>query len=109
MRIVPKDVIRFGVPSEGAFGPAAIEVRIEPDRFDGWRARATMVWPDPPRHVAMARVFRAKDRNLAAGKMVDWIRRRHPRSWPLANRCTAPAGEAEPTAPAGVPGPSDLD
>lgn len=93
MRIVPKDLIRFAVSFDPSCEPAVLEVRVEPDRFGGWRTRTTMVAPGGRGRSDVPRVFRAKDRNLALGKMVTWIRARYGFVRPLAER-PAPPGRA---------------
>jgi hypothetical protein len=47
--------------------------------------------------VALGRVFRSRDRRLAAGKMVTWVRRRYLHVRPLAEH-----GSAVPHAVAGA-------
>jgi hypothetical protein len=94
LRVVAKDSIRFAVAAEG--GPAiTLEIRVRPDRFGGWQATALLHEGDVP--VALGRVFRSRDRRLAAGKMVTWVRRRYLHVRPLAER-----GSAVPHAGAGA-------
>jgi hypothetical protein len=92
MRVMARDSIRFAVRGEGG-ASFELEVRLQPDRFGGWEARALLHEPDAGAPLALGRVFRAKDRRLALGKMVAWVRRRYLDAEPLAERrAAAPLG-----------------
>lgn len=92
MRVVPKDLVRLAVSSDESCDPAVLEVRVEPDRFGGWQTRTIMVPPGGARRTELPRVFRAKDRDLALGKMVVWIRARYRHVRPVADRLAPPGG-----------------
>lgn len=85
MRVVLKDDIRFRVAA-GRGVPAELEIRVRPDRHGGWEASALLHRPDAGVPVALGRVFRSRDRRLAADKMVAWVRRRYVGAEPLATR-----------------------
>jgi hypothetical protein len=91
VRLVPKDRIRFAVPAEGA-APASVEVRIAPGRFGGWEATLLIQQQGDPAPVPVGRVFRARDRRLAADKMVAWVRGRYRDARPLAGRTARSPG-----------------
>lgn len=86
MRVVPKDLIRFAVASDASCDPVVLEVSAEPDRFGGWQSRTTMVASGGAQRIDLPRIFRAKDRSLALGKMVAWIRKRYRHVRPVADR-----------------------
>ena len=82
MRVVPKDDIRFAVTVDGGT-VAQLEIRVRQDRFGGWQASA-LLHPLTASPIVLGRVFRSRERRLAAGKMVTWVRRRYPYAQPLA-------------------------
>jgi hypothetical protein len=88
MRVIAKDSIRFAVRSGRGAG-AEVEIRVRPDRFGGWQASALERAPEAGVPAVLGRVFRARDRRLAAGKMVAWVRRRYPDAQPVAERSLA--------------------
>jgi hypothetical protein len=96
---VPKDDIRFAVAVGGAV--AHLVIRVRRDRFGGYEASALLHPPDAASPSALSRVFRARERSLAAGKMVAWVRRRYPGARPLSGRSSAPPRE-RPCAAAGA-------
>jgi hypothetical protein len=85
MRVIPKDDIRFAVTVDGG-APAQLEIHLRQDRFGGWQATAALQPQGAASPTALGRVFRARERRLAAGKMVAWVRRRYPNAQPLAGR-----------------------
>jgi hypothetical protein len=83
VRAVPKDDIRFAVAvDDGA--PAQLVIRVRQDRFGGWQASALLHGAGTASPRPLGRVFRSRERILAAGKMVAWVRRRYPYAQPLA-------------------------
>jgi hypothetical protein len=84
VRVVPKDDIRFAVTVDGGT-VAQLEIRVRQDRFGGWQASA-LLHPLTASPTVLDRVFRSRERRLAAGKMVAWVRRRYPYAQPLAGR-----------------------
>ncbi len=80
MHIRPKDVIRFRIGTEPDASLA--EIRIRPTPAGGWESRIDLVRTD--RAVPLGRVFRAQDRNLCAGKMITWLRRRFATARPIS-------------------------
>ena len=86
MRIVPKDDIRFAVAVDGG-ATAQLVIRVRENRFGGFEASALVHHPPGAASpTALGRVFRSRERRLAAGKMVAWVRRRYPCAQPLAGR-----------------------
>ena len=83
MRMTAKDVIRFAVP-DGAI-EAEVEIRLEPDRWGGWRTSLLLRPADGSPPVPLPRVFRARDHRLAAGKGVGWVRGHFEGARPIAN------------------------
>jgi hypothetical protein len=77
MRAVPKDDIRFALAAEGGM-VAHLVIRVRQDRFGGFEARALLHPAGAPFPSALGRVFRARERSLAAGKMIAWVRGRYP-------------------------------
>jgi hypothetical protein len=98
MRVIAKDDIRFAVTVEGG-APAQLEIRLRPDRFGGWQASARLHPQGAASPTALGRVFRARERRLAAGKMVAWVRRRYPYAQPLAGRQSGMSRELARDAP----------
>jgi hypothetical protein len=98
MRVIAKDDIRFAVTVEGG-APAQLEIRLRPDRFGGWQASARLYPQGAASPTALGRVFRARERRLAAGKMVAWVRRRYPYAQPLAGRQSGMSRELARDAP----------
>jgi hypothetical protein len=84
MRAIPKDRIRFAVAADGTL--AELEIQVQPDCFDGWEAVALLQEQDGQSPTRLGRAFRSRERRLAAGKMVAWVRRRYPDAQPLAER-----------------------
>jgi hypothetical protein len=82
VRVVPKDDIRFAVTDDDGT-VAQLEIRVRQDRFGGWQASA-LLYPLTASPIVLGRVFRSRERRLAAGKMVTWVRRRYPYAHPLA-------------------------
>jgi hypothetical protein len=85
VQVVLKDRIRFAVPGDDG-APVELEIRVRQDRFGGWEATALLHPQDAPATIGLSRVFRSRDRRLAVGKMVAWVRRRYGRAQPLAAR-----------------------
>ena len=100
MRLVPKDDIRFALAVDGD-AVAQLVIRVRQDRFGGFEASALLHPLGAASPTALGRVFRARERRLAAGKMVAWVRRRYPYARPLAGRRPA-ASRALPCAAAGA-------
>jgi len=86
MRVVEKELIRFAVRLDPAHDPTLVELGAEPEGWGGWRTRTTMVAPDGARRTELSRVFRARERRLALGKMVTWLRARYGHVRPLPER-----------------------
>jgi hypothetical protein len=85
MRVSAKDCIRFRVPAaSGAL--AELQIRVLPDRFGGWEARALLQAPDAAAPELLGRRFRASDRRLAVGKMIAWVRGHYRDAQPLSER-----------------------
>jgi hypothetical protein len=85
VRAIPKDDIRFAVALDGG-APAQLVIRVRLDRFGGFEASALLHQAGAASPTALGRVFRARERRLAVGKMVAWVRRRYPDAQPLAGR-----------------------
>jgi hypothetical protein len=85
---VPKDDIRFAVAVAGG-AVAHLVIRVRRDRFGGFEASALVQPPGASSPSALGRVFRARERGLAAGKMVAWVRRRYPGAQPISARSPA--------------------
>ena len=77
MRVIPKDSIRFAVAVDGG-APAQLVIRLREDRFGNWQASALLQPAGAASPTALGRVFRSRERRLAAGKMVAWVRWRYP-------------------------------
>ena len=92
MRAVPKDDIRFAVAVDGG-APAQLVIRVRQDRFGGWQASALLHPLGAASPTALGRVFRARERRLAAGKMVAWVRRHYPYARPIAGHTSGAARE----------------
>jgi hypothetical protein len=90
VRAVLKDSIRFAVSADGG-APAQLVIRVRQDPFGGWEAVALLHQPDAA-PAQLGRVFRARERSLAAAKMVAWVRRRYVQAQPLAERASAALG-----------------
>lgn len=80
-----KDRIRFVVPA-GDGMPVELEIHVRPDRFGGWVATALIDSPGAPAADRPSRLFRSRDRRLATGKMIAWVRGRYAYARPLASR-----------------------
>ena len=85
MRALAKDEIRFALAIDGG-ALAHLVIRVSPDRFGGFEARAQLHPAGAASPSALGRVFRARERKLAAGKMVAWVRRRYPGARPVSGR-----------------------
>ncbi len=85
MRVIAKDRIRFAV-SGGGGATTEVEICLRPDRFGGWEACGLLHAPGAGEPQALGRVFRSRDRRLATGKMVAWVRGRYLDAQPLAGR-----------------------
>jgi len=95
VRVVAKDVIRLAVGSDE--GHAEIEIRVRQDRWDGWEARALRHENDGSSATTLGRVFRSRDRRLAVGKMIAWVRRRYGVAQPIIeHHGKAPVGATPP-------------
>jgi hypothetical protein len=88
VRAVFKDSIRFAVSADSG-APAQLVIRVRQDRFGGWEAVALLHRRGAAAPTALGRVFRARERGLAAAKMVAWVRRRYVQAQPLAERASA--------------------
>jgi hypothetical protein len=82
VRAIAKSRIRFAVAADGAL--AELEIRVAPGRFGGWEAVALLHEQGAESPARLGRAFRSRERCLAAGKMVAWVRRRYPNAKPLA-------------------------
>lgn len=98
VRAVLKDDIRFAVAVDGGT-LAQLVIRVRQDRFGAFEARALLHPAGAASPTDLGRVFRSRERRLAAGKMVAWVRRRYPRAQPLAGR--RPDVSREPSRDAG--------
>jgi hypothetical protein len=85
---VPKDDIRFAVAVAGG-AVAHLVIRVHQDRFGGFAASAFLHPPGAASPSALGRIFRARERGLAAGKMVAWVRGRYPGAQPISARSLA--------------------
>jgi hypothetical protein len=85
VRAVLKDSIRFAVSADGG-APAQLVIRVRQDRFGGWEASALLHAAGAASPTALGRVFRSRERGLAAAKMVAWVRRHYVHAQPLAER-----------------------
>jgi hypothetical protein len=98
VRAIPKDDIGFAVAVDGG-APAQLVIRVRQDRFGGFEASALLHQAGAASPTALGRVFRARERRLAAGKMVAWVRRRYPYAQPLAGRQSGMSRELARDAP----------
>ncbi len=88
VRAIEKDRIRFAVAADGD-ALVELEIRVGPDRFGGWQAVALLHEQGATSPARLGRAFRSRERRLAAGKMVAWVRRRYSHAQPLAERSRA--------------------
>jgi hypothetical protein len=93
MPIAPKNIIRFQVWADVCAEPGSVEIRVTPDRWGGWQARAVLTPPGQLAPVALGRVFRSTDRDVAAGKMITWVRRRFARARAVSSLRAARAAD----------------
>ena len=95
MRVVAKDVIRFAAGI--GEGHLEIEIRVRQDRWGGWEATARRHDHDGSSPTTLGRVFRSRDRRLAVGKMIAWVRGRYGVARPMIeHHGKAPVGATPP-------------
>jgi hypothetical protein len=91
VRVVPKDIIRLAVGLGEEL--VEIEIRVRQDRWAGWEATALLYDNGGSSPTALGRVFRSRDRHLAVGKMIAWVRRRYGGAQPvIQHQGKAPVG-----------------
>jgi hypothetical protein len=76
MRVTYHDVCRFTVASACGRRQQLLEIHSRPDGWGGWAAWVQLRSGEGAPADRLGRVFRARERGVAIGKMVLWVRRR---------------------------------